>query len=68
MDMSATLRLVLQDGHGSTIFISDRQLPVESKRYQTMDRMWRKIMNGTEKSGCPFDMEIKGLVCLVLNK
>ena len=21
-----------------------RQLPVESKRYQTMDRIWRKIM------------------------
>ena len=21
-----------------------RQLPVEGKRYQTMDRMWRKIM------------------------
>ena len=29
------------------IFSSDdimRQLPVEGKRYQTMDRMWRKIM------------------------
>lgn len=23
-----------------------RQLPVESKRYQTMDRMWRKMMAG----------------------
>lgn len=22
----------------------NRQLPVESKRYQTMDRMWRKMM------------------------
>lgn len=31
------------------IFSSDdimRQLPVEGKRYQTMDRMWRKIMQG----------------------
>ncbi|KAL8563602.1 Dynein heavy chain 1, axonemal [Nucella lapillus] len=30
------------------IFSSDditRQLPVESKRYQTMDRVWRKIMS-----------------------
>ena len=27
----------------------NRQLPVESKRYQTMDRMWRKIMNGAKK-------------------
>lgn len=30
------------------IFSSDdinRQLPVEGKRYQTMERMWRKIMN-----------------------
>ena len=29
------------------IFSSDdimRQLPVEGKRYQTMDRMWRKVM------------------------
>ena len=24
----------------------NRQLPVESKRYQTMDRMWRKMMAG----------------------
>ena len=34
------------------IFSSDdinRQLPVESKRYQTMDRIWRKIMNGAKK-------------------
>ncbi|XP_065895241.1 dynein axonemal heavy chain 1-like isoform X2 [Dysidea avara] len=36
----------------------NRQLPVESKRYQTMDRMWRKIMNGAKKdpkviSFCP---------------
>ena len=23
----------------------NRQLPVESKRYQTMERMWKKIMN-----------------------
>ena len=27
----------------------NRQLPVESKRYQTMDRIWRKIMNGAKK-------------------
>lgn len=25
-----------------------RQLPVEGKRYQTMDRMWRKIMQGAK--------------------
>ena len=34
------------------IFSSDdinRQLPVESKRYQTMDRAWRKIMNENPK-------------------
>ncbi len=33
------------------IFSSDdimRQLPVEGKRYQTMDRMWRKIMQGAK--------------------
>ena len=33
------------------IFSSDdinRQLPVESKRYQTMDRTWRKIMKNTK--------------------
>lgn len=24
-----------------------RQLPVESKRYQTMERIWRKIMKNT---------------------
>ena len=26
----------------------NRQLPVESKRYQTMDRMWRKIMKNAK--------------------
>ena len=25
-----------------------RQLPVEGQRYHTMDRMWRKIMNGAK--------------------
>lgn len=25
----------------------NRQLPVESKRYQTMERIWRKIMKNT---------------------
>ncbi len=33
------------------IFSSDdimRQLPVEGKRYQTMDRMWRKIMQNAK--------------------
>ena len=25
-----------------------RQLPVEGKRYQTMDRIWRKIMSGAK--------------------
>ena len=32
-----------------------RQLPVEGKRYQTMDRMWRKIMSAAKqdpKVGC----------------
>ena len=35
------------------IFSSDdinRQLPVESKRYQTMDRAWRKIMKNTNEN------------------
>ena len=38
----------------------NRQLPVESKRYQTMDRMWRKIMSGAKKDPkvCP-DSKIK---------
>ena len=34
------------------IFSSDdinRQLPVEGKRYQTMDRLWRKIMNNAKQ-------------------
>lgn len=34
------------------IFSSDdimRQLPVEGKRYQTMDRIWRKIMQGAKQ-------------------
>jgi dynein heavy chain len=43
------------------IFSSDdinRQLPVEGKRYQTMDRLWRKIMNNAKQdpkviSFCP---------------
>ena len=33
------------------IFSSDdinRQLPVESKRYQTMDRIWRRLMNSAK--------------------
>ena len=25
-----------------------RQLPIEGKRYQTMDRIWRKIMSGAK--------------------
>ncbi|XP_054832932.1 dynein axonemal heavy chain 1 [Eublepharis macularius] len=28
----------------------NRQLPVESKRYQTMERMWRKIMKNAEEN------------------
>ena len=28
----------------------NRQLPVESKRYQTMDRMWKKIMTAANKN------------------
>ncbi|XP_042305771.1 dynein axonemal heavy chain 1 isoform X2 [Sceloporus undulatus] len=28
----------------------NRQLPVESKRYQTMERMWRKIMQNAEEN------------------
>ena len=34
------------------IFTSEdimRQLPAEGKRYQTMDRMWRKIMQGAKQ-------------------
>ena len=34
------------------IFTSEdinQQLPVEGKRYQTMDRMWRKIMNNARQ-------------------
>ena len=34
------------------IFSSDdinRQLPVEGKRFQTMDRMWRKILNNARQ-------------------
>ena len=27
----------------------NRQLPVEGKRYQTMDRMWRKIMGSAKQ-------------------
>ena len=27
----------------------NRQLPVEGKRYQTMDRMWRKIMGNAKQ-------------------
>jgi len=26
----------------------NRQLPVESKRYQTMDRLWRKVMKNAK--------------------
>ena len=25
-----------------------RQLPIEGKRYQTMERIWRKIMSGAK--------------------
>jgi len=35
------------------IFSSDdinRQLPVESKRYQTMERLWRKIMKDAKEN------------------
>ena len=28
----------------------NQQLPVESKRYQTMERMWRKIMNSAKNN------------------
>lgn len=28
----------------------NRQLPVESKRYQTMERIWRKVMNGAKSN------------------
>lgn len=27
----------------------NRQLPVEGKRYQTMDRLWRKIMSSAKQ-------------------
>lgn len=41
----------------------NRQLPVESKRYQTMERIWRKVMNSAK--GNPQVREIKVLVkCL----
>jgi dynein heavy chain len=35
------------------IFSSDdinRQLPVESKRYQTMERIWRKVMKNAKEN------------------
>lgn len=28
----------------------NRQLPVESKRYQTMERIWRKVMNSAKEN------------------
>ena len=28
----------------------NRQLPVESKRYQTMERVWRKILNNAKNN------------------
>lgn len=28
----------------------NRQLPVEGKRYQTMERMWRKVMNSAHQN------------------
>ena len=28
----------------------NRQLPVESKRFQTMDRIWRKIMKSAKEN------------------
>lgn len=28
----------------------NRQLPVESKRYQTMERIWRKVMNSAKSN------------------
>ena len=38
----------------SLVFLSsediNRQLPVESKRYQTMERIWRKIMNNAKNN------------------
>ena len=41
----------------------NRQLPVESKRYQTMERIWRKVMNSAK--GNPQVREITVLVkCL----
>ena len=53
------------------IFSSDdimRQLPVEGKRYQTMDRMWRKVMLAAKQDPkvsiedqCYDDLSIYGL-------
>jgi len=33
----------------------NRQLPVESKRYQTMERIWRKIMSNASVSSQVID-------------
>ena len=43
------------------IFTSEdinQQLPVEGKRYQTMDRMWRKIMSNARQ-----DPKVKLYLC-----
>ena len=51
-------------GHGCTwnpIFSSDdinRQLPVEGKRYQTMDRMWRRIMKNAKWQSTGYKWQI----------
>lgn len=36
-----------------------RQLPVEGKRYQTMDRMWRKIMQAAKTDPKVREMYLK---------
>lgn len=56
------------------IFSSDdinRQLPVEGKRYQTMERIWRKIMNnvnGNNKVWFVFRLKIYVKLLLRLNE
>ena len=47
------------------IFSSDdimRQLPVEGKRYQTMDRMWRKVMLAAKQ-----DPKVSGLIISMMS-
>lgn len=41
-----------------------RQLPVEGKRYQTMDRMWRKIMLGAKSD--PKVSQVTCYACKIL--